>query len=119
LPPTIQRIAGSWQAFCVVHVLVSGEATENGLTQHSNESMPAILAGARVSEHLARYRAEAERIVAFAVGQQSSIGCNDRASKLERQSTVEIEPENALSRSTRRLRHDSHIRANIRCNLRR
>jgi len=103
------------QALGVVNILIPSKPTKNGLPQHSNESMPAILAGARISEHLARYRAEAERIVEFAVGQQSSIGCNDRASKLERQSTVEIEPENALSRFTRRLRHDSHIRANITC----
>jgi hypothetical protein len=58
--------------------------------------MAAVLAGACVGELLARHRAEAEGIVEFAIGQQASIGRDDRASKLERQSAVEIEPENAI-----------------------
>ncbi len=33
LPPTIQRIAGSWQAFGIVHVFVSGKPPEHGLPQ--------------------------------------------------------------------------------------
>jgi len=37
------------QAFGVVHVFVSRETTENGLPQHSEKSMPAVLAGPRIA----------------------------------------------------------------------
>ena len=56
------------QALGVVHIFISGKRTEHRLSQHSNESMPAIPAGAGVGEHLARHRAEAEGIVEFAIG---------------------------------------------------
>ena len=59
LAPTIQRIAGSCtQSFGVVDILVSGKVAEDGLSQHSNESMPAILARARISEHLTCQRGQ-------------------------------------------------------------
>jgi hypothetical protein len=41
------------QAFGVVHVLVSGEATKNGLTQQTNKRMTAVLARARIGERIA------------------------------------------------------------------
>jgi hypothetical protein len=103
------------QALGVVNIFIPSEPTEHRLSQQTDESMPAVLAGARVGEHLAHHRAEAERIVEFAVGQQSSIGCDDRPSKLERQSAVELEPENAFSRFTRWVRHDTLIKVNITC----
>src|SRR5580704_5397496 len=56
------------QALSVVHIFISGKPTEHRLSQHSSESMPAIPAGAGVGEHLVRHRAEAERIVEFAIG---------------------------------------------------
>jgi hypothetical protein len=34
------------QAFCVIHILVSGKSPEHRLSQHPDESMPAVLAGA-------------------------------------------------------------------------
>jgi hypothetical protein len=47
------------------------------------------------------------------IGHQSSIGCDNRPLKLERQFAVEIEPENLTTRFTRRIRHDSLIRSRI------
>src|ERR1700724_179730 len=44
------------QAFCVIHILVSGKSPEHRLSQHSDESMPAVLAGARVGENIAGHR---------------------------------------------------------------
>ncbi len=93
------------QPFSVVHVLVSGEPPEHGLPQHADQSMSAVLAGAGVGEALARHGAEAERVVEFAVGKQTSIGGHDRTAKLELQSAVEIEPER-LASIPRRVRHD-------------
>jgi hypothetical protein len=49
LPPTIQRIAGSWaQQLGVVHVLVSGQTTEHRLLQQTDQCMAAVSTG-RVS----------------------------------------------------------------------
>ena len=62
------------QALGVVHVLVAGKSPEDRLPQHSDESMPAVLARARVGENVARHRAQAERIVEFAIGEQSGVG---------------------------------------------
>src|SRR5689334_6276651 len=58
--------------------------------------MAAVLGGAWVSEHAARHHAEAEGIAEFAIGQQARIGSDGGGAKLERQSAVEIEPENAI-----------------------
>ena len=33
------------QAFCVIHILVSGKSPEHRLSQHSDESMPAVSPG--------------------------------------------------------------------------
>jgi hypothetical protein len=54
--------------------------------------MTAVLAGARVGEQVARHGAETEDIVKFTIGQQSRIGGNNGATKLEHQPAVEIEP---------------------------
>ena len=84
------------QAFGIVHVFISGKPPEHGLPQQPNQCMAAVLAGACVGELLTRHRAEAEGIVEFAIGQQARIGGDDGAAKLERQSAVEIESENAI-----------------------
>jgi hypothetical protein len=77
--------------------------------------MPAIPAGAHVSEHIARHRRQTERIVEFPVREQSCVGGDHRSAKLEHQPAVEIKPENAIIRFTRRVRHDSLIQITITC----
>src|SRR5215468_12469679 len=62
------------QALGIVHVLVSGKPTEHGLPQQTDQRMAAVLASARVGEHLTRQRGQPERIVKFAIGEQPSIG---------------------------------------------
>jgi len=71
------------QAFGVVHILVSSEASEHRLSQQADESMPAVLAGARVGEHLARRCCKAERVVELPIGEQSRVGGDHRSAKLE------------------------------------
>jgi hypothetical protein len=44
------------QAFGVVHVLVSGEAAEDGVLQHANKSVGAIPARGCIGDNLARHR---------------------------------------------------------------
>ena len=65
------------QPLGVVDVLVSGKPTEHRLPQHTDKSVPAVLAGAGVGEPLAGHRRKAERVVEFAIGKQPSIGGDD------------------------------------------
>jgi hypothetical protein len=91
--PAHRRIVA--QAFGVVHVLIS-ETTKYRLPQQSDERMAAVPAGARVSEYLARHRAQPECVVEFAVCQQSGIGRDHGAAKLQHQTAVEIELESPV-----------------------
>jgi hypothetical protein len=45
------------QAFGVVHIFVPRETTENGLPQHSDKSIPAVLAGSRIRKRFSCHRA--------------------------------------------------------------
>jgi hypothetical protein len=103
------------QALGVVHVLVSGKPTEYRLPQHPNQIMATVLAGASVSEQLTRHRGQTECVVEFAVCQQSCIGRDHGAAKLEHQAPVEIEPGNVGIRFTRRVRHRRLARSRINC----
>lgn len=99
--------------FGVVDILVSGKPPKHGLTQHTDQSMAAVLAGAGVGERLAGHRAKAECVVKFTVCKQTGVRSDHRTAELERQSAVEIEPENALARFTRRVRHESRLQISI------
>src|ERR1700726_946044 len=103
------------QALSVFHIFISGQPTEHRLSQHSNESMPAIPAGACVGEYIAGHRGKAERVVEFPVREQAGVGGDHRSAKLEYQPAVEIDSENLGIRFTRRVRHDSLIRSRITC----
>ena len=81
------------QALGVVHVLISSETTKHRLPQQTDQRMATVLAGARIGEYLDCHLGQAERVIEFAVGQQSCIGGDDRAAKLQHQATVEIELE--------------------------
>src|SRR3984893_16809755 len=89
------------QASGIIHVLVSGEATENRLTQQTDKRMAAVLARASIGEGIACNHRQAEHVIEFAIGQQSGIRGHHRAAKLEHQAAVEIEPENPIVRFTR------------------
>jgi hypothetical protein len=103
------------QALSVVHIFISGKSPKYGLPQHPDQSMSAILASACVGERITRHRTEAQRVVQFPVCEQACVGGNHRSAKLEHQSAVEIEPESAIIRFTRWVRHDGLIRSKITC----
>jgi len=58
---------------------------------------------------LARHFAQAECIIEFSVGEQTCIGGDDGATKLNHKATVKIEPQNAILRFTRRVRRRGPI----------
>jgi hypothetical protein len=99
----------------VVHILVSGQPPEHSLSQHPDQRVMAVLAGARVGEYIAGHRGKAQRGVQFPVREQADVGGDHRSSKLEHQPAVEIESENLGIRFTRRVRHDSLTRSEITC----
>ena len=72
------------QTFGIVDIFVSRKPPEHGLPQQPDQRMATVPAGACVSERAACHHAEAEGVVEFTIGQQASIGRDDRATKLER-----------------------------------
>jgi hypothetical protein len=51
------------QALGIVHILVSGEATENGLTQQTDKRMAAVLARTHIGERIACNHRQAEHVI--------------------------------------------------------
>jgi hypothetical protein len=90
----------------VVHILVSGQPPEHSLSQHPDQRVMAVLAGARVGQPLTRHRAQPERVVKFTVGEQTGVRRDDRTAKLKHQPAVEIQSQRLVIRFTRRVRHD-------------
>ena len=103
------------QAQGVIDIFVAGKPPEHRLPQQPDQRMAAIPAGARIRQQVTRHRAETEGVVEFTVGQQSSIGGDLGAMELQLQPAVEIEPERALDRFTRRVRHDGSTRLRLTC----
>ena len=61
--------------------------------------------GARVSQSIGTRVSQAQRVIQLAVSQQPSVGGDRRTAELQQQTPVEIEPQSALVRFTRRVRH--------------
>ena len=95
--PAQSRIAT--QPIGVVHVLVAGQPPKHRLTQQAGQPMATILAGARVGQRLGTRAGQAQRIIQLAAGQQPGVGGDRGAAELQQQTTVEIEPQSALSAS--------------------
>gem|GEM_PF-5046139 len=93
------------QTLGVVHILVSREAAEHRLTQHADQCMAAVLAGTRVSQCFSSRCAQTERVIEFAIGEQTGIGGHDGSAKLHRDTAVEIKSKNAVFGFTRQVRH--------------
>jgi hypothetical protein len=68
---------------------------EHGLPENRTGAWRLLLP-AHASASEAPHHAEAEGVVEVAIGQQVSVGSDDRASKPEHESAVEIEFENAI-----------------------
>ena len=52
----------------VVHILVSGEPSKDGLAKQTDDTVPTVLAGPAVSQDITRQYGQAQGIVEFAVG---------------------------------------------------
>lgn len=58
----------------IVHVLVSGEAAIDCLAKQTDEAVPAVLAGPAIGQNITHHRGQAQGIVKFTVGEQTSVG---------------------------------------------
>jgi hypothetical protein len=67
--------------------------------------MTTVLAGACVSQCFAGCRAQTERVIEFAIGEQAGIGCYNGAAKLNRNPAIKIDTENLALRFTHQVRH--------------
>jgi|SRR5579871_1700801 len=86
---------------------------EHELPQQPGQSTATVPAGAGVSECGACDHAQAKGVVEFTIGQQARIGGEGRAAKLEHQSAVEIESENAIGWFTRWVLHDGPAQSGL------
>src|SRR6516162_8925988 len=118
LPPTIQRIAGSWRRRSAS--FTSSYPARRPNTDCRNNPANAcrpflpLRASARTSP---RYLGQTEYIVEFAMGEQPSIGGHYGTAKVEHQAAVKIEPNSIRFRFTRRVRHHRLAQSRISCSL--
>ena len=110
--PAHRRVAA--QPLGVVHVLVARQPPEYRLAQQPGQPVPTVLAGARISQPIGTRVGQVERVIQFAVSQQPGIGRDRGAAKLQEQTTVEIQPQSALIRFTRRVPHRRPDQSSIR-----
>jgi hypothetical protein len=103
------------QPFGIVHIFIASQTTEHRLPQQTDQCMATILAGPRISDHLACQRGQSKRVVKFAIREQSRIGGDSGAAKLQCQAAVKIEPQDARFRFTHRVRHHRLPQSQISC----
>ena len=103
------------QPLGIVHVLMAGQPSEHRLAQKTRQPMPAILAGTRVGQPVSRRAGQVQRVIQFTASWQSSIGGNRRTAKSEHQAAIEIKPQSAYIRVTRRVRHCRSGRHGMKC----
>jgi hypothetical protein len=75
------------------------------LAQHADEGVAAVPPRARIGEKVCGRWRQSKCIIEFAIREQTSIGGEDGPAKLHHDAAVEIEPKNAVSGFTRRVRH--------------
>ena len=103
------------QTVGIVHVLVAGEATEHRLAQQAGQQVARVLATAALRQRRTRQIGQPERVVEFAVGEQSGVGGDAAAVEFQLQAAVEIDPQSAVIRFTRWVFHEPTTMTNTTC----
>jgi len=67
--------------------------------------MTTVLAGTRVTQRCFSRCAQTKRIIEFAIGEQTGIGCYNGTTKLNRHAAVKLHAKSIVLRFTRRVRH--------------
>jgi len=97
------------QTVGVIHILIACQTSEHRLAQQADQAMAAVLPGPRAGQRLGTPVAQAQRVIQLAIGQQPGIGGDRRTTKLQHQPPIEVEPQRALIRFTRRVCRRRHV----------
>ncbi len=89
----------------IVHVVVAAKASENGLTEHSDNAVAAVLPATGVRECVPGNLGQSDRIVQFPLRQQPSVASDLGTVKLQFEPTVKIQPQNPCFPFTHRVSH--------------
>ena len=101
------------QTIGVVDVLIPGQAPEHRLAQQSGQQVPGVPATATFRQRRTGEIGQPERVVEFAVGEQSGVRRDAAALELEPEAAVEIDPESAIIRFTRWVFHPRVLNLSI------
>jgi hypothetical protein len=85
----------------VVHVLVSGQPSEHRLPKQPLDHVADVLVASRLDQDRSGHAGQSERVIQFAIGEQSGIPGDLAAVKFQLQATVEIDPKMRPSGFTR------------------
>jgi hypothetical protein len=91
------------QTNSIVHILITGEATEHGLTKQPSQQVPRILASATIGKNASGQIGQANGIVEFAIHKQPSVRGDAAAMEFQLQAPVKLDPQRAIIRFTRRV----------------
>ncbi len=80
------------QTVGVVHILVSGQPTEDRLAQQANQGMQTIVTRPRVSQKPTSNVVQAKHFVKFPEQQQTTVGTDLRAMKFQTHPPIKSEP---------------------------
>ena len=89
------------QPIGVVHVLIAGQAPEQGLSEQSEQGVLGVPARAAVAQFPTRHLGQAERRVHLPKQQQPAVGAELGAVEIELDPPVEIQPQSIALRLTR------------------
>jgi len=84
-----------------VHVPAAGEAAEHRLAQQADQQVAGILALTALRQRPTSQTGQPDRIVQFAVSEQSGVGGNAAAMEFQLQAAVEIDPQGTIIQFTR------------------
>lgn len=102
-PPQHRRIVGELVA--VVDILITSQARKHGLAKQTGKQVARVLATSALRQRSRRQVRQTKRVIDLTIGQQSGIGCDASAVKLQLQAVVKIDPERPISRFTRWVLH--------------
>jgi hypothetical protein len=84
------------QTFGIVGVLITSQATVDGLSEQRHKVVADVATGAAFLEIVAGDRGKAQDIIQFSNGQESGVGGDGGTVKFQADFGVELEPERGL-----------------------
>ena len=89
----------------IVDVLVAREPAEDRLAREGDDAVQPVVTGPGVDEMLAHQLVQTQHIVELTVEQQTAVGADRRAVKLDANPAIKIQPSALRLAFTRKVRH--------------